>query len=367
MEQHPDGSASSPPVDSNDPDARIRLTRYIIGDLDPVVRKEVERWVAANARQAELLRGMRAAWATARRQSDRHPSLDVDAARNAVLTRIDAVKQQRLTADSERVRDVRRPFNGRGLRASAGRPSLSRYVVGACATAAAVTFAIVGLRMQHQGRQVAAPPLTYTTDRGQRATITLPDGSVVMLNVASRLEVPSDFPAGDHVLHLEGQASFDIRHHDRTAFTVISGPITTRVLGTRFVVRHYATDAASTVAVHDGKVSVRGAVTHPVVLVAAQQAEFGRDGVVRIGPADPGAFGFETGVLTITRMRLRDAIPELNRWYDADIRLADPSLGNQLLTSRLASGSLTDLGTMLELTFDARVVRNNRVFTLYHR
>ena len=40
----------------------------------------------------------------------------------------------------------------------------------------------------------------YVTDQGERANIVLPDGNTVALNVASRLEVPADYLAGDHAL-----------------------------------------------------------------------------------------------------------------------------------------------------------------------
>jgi transmembrane sensor len=218
------------------------------------------------------------------------------------------------------------------------------------------------------------PPLTYTTGMGQRATIALPDGSRVMLNVASRLDVPSDFAAGNHVLHLDGEASFAVTHHERMPLTVVANGITTRVLGTNFVVRHYDSDVATTVAVRDGRVSVDRAghtdafgPARPVVLAAGDQIHVDAVGAAQIGAMDPQAFAFENGVLSLTQVSLRDAIPELNRWYDADVRLADPSLGGLVLTSRLSAGSAAELVRVLELTFDVRVERDNRVLTVYRR
>jgi len=201
---------------------------------------------------------------------------------------------------------------------------------------------------------------------GQRATIALPDGSRVMLNVASRLDVPSDFAAGNHVLHLDGEASFAVAHHDGAPLTVVSGDITTQVLGTTFVIRHYASDGSTTVAVRDGRVSVRSTL-QPIVLTAEQQVRIDGSGSAQIGPMDAQLFAFETGVLSITKTTLRDVIPELNRWYDAEVRLGDPALGGLVLTSRLGAGSVAELTTMLELTFGVRVVRDGRVLTVYRR
>ena len=346
----------------------MRLTRYIVGDMSPAERELVELWIVADPKRVELLRRIRDVW-SAMPQGPKRDAVDVAAARDAVFARLGTVEHDRpVEAVPPTRRQVARVRPAKRFRypSPPARP-VSRYFLGALAAAAAVTIAVVGLRTRPFGGGAAAAPTTYATGQAQRATITLPDSSVVMLNVASRLEVPSDFLAGNRVLHLDGQASFRVRHQYHAPFTVVAGAITTHVLGTNFVVRHYASDPTSIVAVRTGRVSVQDSVTGPIVLVTAQQAAFNRNGEALVGPADAGHFAFETGVLSIKRTPLRDAIPELDRWYDADIRLGDKSLGHELLTSRLASSSLTDLATMLELTFDVRVVRNNRIFTLYHR
>ncbi|HXC24323.1 MAG TPA: FecR domain-containing protein, partial [Gemmatimonadaceae bacterium] len=104
------------------------------------------------------------------------------------------------------------------------------------------------------------PMSTYATTNGQRATITLLDGTTVVLGVASRLDVPGDFAAGNHQVALAGEALFTVLHHMGTPFTVLAGTSQTRVLGTSFVVRHYPHDTVTTVAVRDGKVIVDSAV-----------------------------------------------------------------------------------------------------------
>ena len=80
--------------------------------------------------------------------------------------------------------------------------------------AASLVIGIVGVIIGWKGatRHDIVPMLgavsTYTTLSGERANIMLPDGSTVALNVASRLEVPVDYAAGNHTLHLVGEALF---------------------------------------------------------------------------------------------------------------------------------------------------------------
>ena len=202
---------------------------------------------------------------------------------------------------------------------------------------------------------------TYATANGQRATITLLDGTTVVLNVASRLDVPKDYAAGNHTVYLSGEALFTVSHHDEKPFTVVAGTTITKVLGTTFVVRRYGTDTAVTVAVRDGRVAVG-----PTVVTAARLVEVGHTGRAHLGVATPSLFSFATGVLALDSMPLSAAIPELDRWYDAQIRLGDRALETKPIEGNIPAGSLADLTAILELT-DIRVVRDGRVLTLYPR
>jgi len=203
---------------------------------------------------------------------------------------------------------------------------------------------------------------TYATMNGERATITLPDGSHVTLGVASQLDVPTDFARRDRTLRLKGEAVFAVAHQGGMPFTVVAGATVARVLGTTFLVRRYATDTTTVVAVREGKVAVRS-----VVLAATQQISVSLTGQTRLQPADAALFTFTTGVLTLEDMTLAHAIAELDRWYDVDIRLGDPALAMQGIGGKFLAGSVSDLAALLEMTFDVRVVRDGRVLTLYPR
>ncbi len=224
-------------------------------------------------------------------------------------------------------------------------PRRFRSVWYAAATACiALTFLALGWNggVNRLNRALSTQISTYTTMNGERATITLPDGSKVLLNAASRLEVPANFANGNRTLHLEGAALFTVNHDAQSPFTVMAGGSTTRVLGTSFVVRHYASDNATTVSVRDGKVAVGSAI-----VTANQQVTVDANHTGAVVPADPGQFSFESGVLTLEIMPLEAAIPELNRWYDAEIRFGDPSIRQRLIAGRFTAGSLSDASTTL--------------------
>lgn len=203
---------------------------------------------------------------------------------------------------------------------------------------------------------------TYTTAEGKQATITLPDGSTVLLNVASRLEVPANFITGNRTLNLEGEALFSVVHRSGTPFTVVTESSVTRVLGTKFAVRKYRTDSATIVAVHEGRVAVDS-----VVVNGGEQVLAGTSSISGVFPLMSNQLSFASGILSLKDVMLPDAIIELNRWYDADIRIADDILSKDAITGDFTSGSLSDLVEIMEGTLNIRAVRSGRILTLYSR
>jgi ferric-dicitrate binding protein FerR (iron transport regulator) len=183
-----------------------------------------------------------------------------------------------------------------------------------------------------------------------------------MMNVASTLQVPVDYGSGNRTVRLTGQAAFTVTNQTGAPFIVNAGPSTTRVLGTMFTVRHYETDTGALVVVHDGKVSVGSQV-----LTRAQQVVVSRNGLGAIQSASPNALSQQQNVMTLESMSLGSAIPELSRWYDVDIRIADAALEHERISGRFRAGSIADLAEHLELAFNLRAVRTGNMLTLHSR
>ena len=116
--------------------------------------------------------------------------------------------------------------------------------------AAAVAFAVViGGAVWWQANRY---PL-YTTDIGERRSITLADGSTVDLNARSQLRV--EFSKSERRIELlDGQALFQVAKDKRRPFIVHSGDATVRAVGTQFDV--YRKDSGTTITVLEGRVAV---------------------------------------------------------------------------------------------------------------
>jgi len=90
-----------------------------------------------------------------------------------------------------------------------------------------------------------------------RRFINLPDGSSVILNENSRVELSKNFSKnGLREVHLYGEAYFDVTHDPNKPFIVYAGKVKTTVLGTAFNIKESSLAKTVTVTVTRGKVKV---------------------------------------------------------------------------------------------------------------
>lgn len=97
---------------------------------------------------------------------------------------------------------------------------------------------------------------SYSTRKGERKEIQLPDHSIVTLNAASTIQVASDFGIKTRNVVLRGEAFFQVSKDKTHPFIIKTGKIQTRVVGTSFDINAYPDENKITVAVATGKVMV---------------------------------------------------------------------------------------------------------------
>jgi len=206
-----------------------------------------------------------------------------------------------------------------------------------------------------------------TTAPAERATFRLPDGTRVMLGVASTLRYPDVFPADGREVQLEGEAYFDVAHEEGRPFVVRAGGLIAKDLGTQFTVRAYPEDADARVVVREGKVAIR-AVSDSIERVVApgQLGRLGQGRVPTVEPADTGVwFAWTEGRLVFDNIPLREALPQLSRWFGLEFRLADSSMDSVPLTATLRTQPARDVLDNLAASLGMQQRQEGRTVTLY--
>lgn len=191
---------------------------------------------------------------------------------------------------------------------------------------------------------------SYSTNTAQRATITLNDGTRVHLAPETRLTVSTDFGRKSRDVILQGRAVFNVDHAKGVPFTVRAGNSVTRVLGTEFDVRAYATDSIVRVGVVSGKVSLGGVVLQP-----GDAGTFSAMRTVVEHNVDPIYMtGWTRGELVFRDTPLGEAADDVWRMYGVTIRVADSSLAARRISGVFGERSREELVRLLASVAGAR-------------
>lgn len=162
----------------------------------------------------------------------------------------------------------------------------------------------------------------YSTATGQTRNITLADGTAVVLDTASAIDVRTS--ASERRIVLRAGAILVTSAHDpaprHRPLLVQTVHGTATALGTRFEVR--LEKASTGVAVFQGAVALRpsAAPANGVQLQAGQRASYGHDGVQAIGSAPDSAAAWVDGSLVAESMRLDELLAELARYRHGLLR-----------------------------------------------
>jgi len=97
---------------------------------------------------------------------------------------------------------------------------------------------------------------SFHTAAAERTSITLSDGSTVLLNAASQLKYPVHFKGGTREVYLSGEAFFDVKKDPQHPFVVHTDKIAVKVLGTAFDVKAYKDDAETEATLIRGLIEV---------------------------------------------------------------------------------------------------------------
>ncbi len=240
------------------------------------------------------------------------------------------------------------------------------------AVAAALVAALVagfGLGVIRGSLPGRTPSRVYATRAGQRATITLPDGSRLVLAPASRLTLATTYGTHAREVTLDGAALFTVTHNATLPFRVRTSRAVVEDLGTRFGVHAYGDDSLARVIVAEGAVTVATAsrLGRALDLHAGDLALIGPDGRARLArdAAVSDELAWADGSLVFRSSTMTQVAREIARAFDVDVQVSDTALARQRVTAAFGkdADSLGAVLSYLALMLDARVERAGRAIT----
>jgi transmembrane sensor len=254
--------------------------------------------------------------------------------------------------------------------AAADRLRTTRRSVAAGLAAAVVGLASGALYIENLPKPLAAQ--TFHTAIGQRAAVTLPDGSRVTLNTDTVLRTKS--ADGKRLVYLDrGQAFFEVAKDRRHPFIVTAAGRTVTAVGTAFDVR--IDHGELKVVLVEGKVRVAPAhplqpspkaqpaakASPPMVtdMSAGSQLVVVNDTDWRLTPTNTARdTSWLNGQLVFDDETLADIAEEMNRYSTRKLVVADKQLAGHRISGNFKPGDVDGFARMLRTGGVASLIEN---------
>lgn len=160
---------------------------------------------------------------------------------------------------------------------------------------------------------------TLSTPRGGQYNVVLPDGSRVWLNAASSLKYPTAFQGTTRVVELTGEGYFEVAKNTQDFIVKLANESQVKVLGTWFNVNSYEDEESQEITLLEGSVQIiKG--NEKQLLQPGQQARVSKDDILRIAAVNTEeTTGWKNGQFVFRDADIQSIMRQVVRWYDVKV------------------------------------------------
>jgi transmembrane sensor len=237
----------------------------------------------------------------------------------------------------------------------------SRFTSWAAALAAALVLAVI--------TSIYWRDNALTTTVGQQQVRVLRDGTRVLLNTETRIEVNYD----DHfrrVRLVHGEARFDVSKRPTWPFLVSVGDQEIRALGTSFIVRH-DNDQDLSVTLVDGRISVAPVAGNgeapqaPQILAPGQRLVVSRHHAPSVDqPELSRVTAWERGRVEFDATPLEEATAEMNRYTTTRLLVADAGVAQLRIGGVFRAGDSEEFVKIVTAAFGLQAEHHGATIVL---
>ena len=161
---------------------------------------------------------------------------------------------------------------------------------------------------------------TISTPNGGQYQLELPDGSLVWLNSTSSIHFPTSFVGKERRVEVAGEAYFEVAKNRDMPFIVSVAGAEVQVVGTHFNVNAYKDENDVKTTLLEGSVKfVHG--TNAEMLKPGQQSQLSTNGTVNVvNNVDvERVVAWKNGLFDFESAGIEAVMRQLSRWYDVEI------------------------------------------------
>ncbi|WP_337942820.1 FecR domain-containing protein [Parabacteroides sp.] len=189
-------------------------------------------------------------------------------------------------------------------------------------------------------------------DKGQRASMTLPDGTKVWLNSHTQIFYNGDYGINDRSVKLIGEAYFEVAKDKGHRFIVKTDGLDVEALGTSFNIKAYQDDNEVIATLFTGSIRAT-AKEHSVILSPDQQVCFDRNSkALKVENPENATYAsmWRNNELAFNGETLYDIAVRLNRLYDIQIEFKSEKIKNYRFSGVIKNNSLDNIFEIISLT-----------------
>ena len=161
---------------------------------------------------------------------------------------------------------------------------------------------------------------TISTPNGGQYQLELADGSRVWLNATSSIHFPTTFIGKERRIEITGEAYFEIAKNQNMPFVVAVNGAEVQVLGTHFNINAYNDEDNVKTTLLEGSVKfISGG--HSNILKPGQQSQLAKNGTIKVANDVniDEVVAWKNGLFAFENASIETVMRQFSRWYDVQI------------------------------------------------
>lgn len=314
------------------------LTKYLAGETTTAEKAAVDAWLADSADNRMVFDELKQVWHMA---GTNGPEVEVDT--DAAWAKM----QHKIAAKPEaKVVEMQQSSGSKLWQVAA----IAVVLIG-------VVFAGVKLLQPTMDNGVA---VVLIEPSDELVTDTMPDGTIVNLNVGSFFTYPEALAENERRVNLKGEAFFDVTSDATRPFVIEVGGAEVKVLGTSFNVKAENLSNEVEVVVSTGKVQLSWN-NEMVLLLPGDKGVVNKEKntVTKLKNDDADVLFWLRKQLQFNNTTLVEVVDILNQRYNAKLVLEDEAAGSCRFTASFEDEPLPTILTVLTTTFGLELEEGN--------
>lgn len=230
-------------------------------------------------------------------------------------------------------------------------------------------FITLSIYLYYENSRITSDEMIVSTGMGERANVTLPDGTAVSLNSNSRLGyIPKTYNQEKRNIEFSGEAYFQVMKNASVPFIIDAKGLKVQVLGTTFNLSVRENAQTAELALEEGSVQLLSVKSNKKVILSPSQKAIldQKTGAITVVSSEnvKDASAWRLGDMVFRNTPLSEVLRTIEENYDVSIEInSDIRLTDQF-TGSVPVGNLNEVLEVLEKSYHFKTEITGKIILL---